>query len=106
LINSIRSANNLPVKCPLLIEKSMPLLKNAHRHLFPFPNDFSVFKYFYRASSEKKSPWASSEEKSPWASFSIPKYFSVFKYFYRASSEKKSPWASSSFSIAKKLKKH
>ena len=56
--------------------------------------NFSVFS-IYKASSEKKSPWASSEEKSPWASFSIPKYFSVFKYFYRASSEKKSPWASS-----------
>ena len=73
--------------------------KRARGHLFLFPNIFSFFKYFYRASSEKKSPQASSEEKSPWASFSIPKYFSVFKYFYRASSEKKSPWAS--FSIPK-----
>ena len=69
--------------------------KRARGHLFLFPYIFLVFKYFYRASSEKKSPWASSEEKSPWATFSIPKYFSVFKYFYRASSEKKSPWASS-----------
>jgi len=99
LINIIRSVNNLPVECPLLIEKSVNLLKNARGHLILFQNNFPALKYFYRASSEKKSPWASLEEKSPWASFSIPKYFSVFKYFYRTSSKKKSPWAS--FSIPK-----
>jgi len=67
------------------------LLKNARGHLILFQNNFPALKYFYRASSEKKSPWASLEEKSPWASFSIPKYFSVFKYFYRTSSKKKEP---------------
>ena len=71
-----------------MIEKSVHLLKNAHGHLFLFPNIFLVFKYFYRASSEKKSPWASSEEKSPWASFSILKYFTAFKYFYRVFQKK------------------
>jgi len=91
LINIIRSVNNLPVECPLLIEKSVNLLKNARGHLILFQNNFPALKYFYRASSEKKSPWASLEEKSPWASFSIPKYFSVFKYFYRTSSKKKEP---------------
>ena len=66
----------------------MHLLKNARGHLFLFQNNFSAFKYFYRASSEKKSPMASSEEKSPWASFSILKYFTAFKYFYRVFQKK------------------
>ena len=57
--------------------------KRAHGHLFLFPNIFSVFKYFYRASSEKKSLWASLEEKSPWASFSIPKYFFKMQVWLR-----------------------
>jgi len=90
-----------------LIEKSVHLLKNAHGHHFIFPNNFSVFKYFYRASSEKKSPWASSEKKSPakiFGTFQLgsfflkmpcaqQKYLNTEKYFtgQRASSEKKSP---------------
>jgi len=81
-----------------LIEKSVHLLKNAHGHHFIFPNNFSVFKYFYRASSEKKSPakifgtfqLGSFFLKMPCAQ---QKYLNTEKYFtgQRASSEKKSP---------------
>ena len=72
---------------------------------FSIPKYFSVFKYFYRASSEKKSPWASSEKKSPakiFGTFQLgsfflkmpcaqQKYLNTEKYFtgQRASSEKR-----------------
>ena len=60
----------------------MHLLKNARGHLFLFQNNFSAFKYFYRASSEKKSPWAS---------FSIPKYFFILQIFLQGIFRKKEP---------------
>ena len=65
-----------------MIEKSVHLLKNARGHLFLFPNNFSVFKYFHRASSEKKSPWAS---------FSIPKHFFSIQIFLQGIFRKKEP---------------
>ena len=65
--------------------------KRARGHLFLFPNIFSVFKYFYRASSEKKSLRASLEEKSPWASFSIPKYFFSIQIFLQGIFRRKEP---------------
>ena len=65
-----------------MIEKSVHLLKNARGHLFLFQNNFSAFKYFYRASSEKKSPWAS---------FSIPKYFFILQIFLQGIFRKKEP---------------
>jgi len=81
-----------------LIEKSVHLLKNARGHLFLFQNNFSAFKYFYRASSEKKSPRASSEkkslqafleEKSPWPSLSMPKYYFSIQIFLQGIFSKK-----------------
>ena len=53
LNNIIGSANNFLVGCPLLLEKTVHLLKNAHGHLFYSQIFFSVFKYFYCEKPKK-----------------------------------------------------
>ena len=54
--------------------------KRARGHLFLFPNIFSFFKYFYRASSEKKEPVGIFRKKEPPGIFRRKEPMGIFFY--------------------------